>query len=292
MKEIIKNAEENPEKIKYNEKVVQTQNVRDFVFERKGKCDPKKCKSACCKFYMVNGGFGTDDYIEGFLEKTKYGDFKINKYCKHLDVKNNKCKVWGTDNFPKVCRQFPHITDSVYKHVFDVCSFKFEIKPYDKIGEEKMGLETSYYVGPYLECHWHYMEKETGNAFGCPKCKKEKNNGNFCSDCGSKLGNFLILDERKSYDFDCEDFDEVFVDTGEARYGKEGIDFLILNFSIFNNRMLYIESEEIYNQEILPMHIIDEKNYFEKEQALEYIQRARDKYDSVDVKWGIVTVVR
>jgi hypothetical protein len=39
------------------------------------------------------------------------------------------------------------------------------------------------------------------------------------------------------------------------------------------------------------MHIIDEKGYFENEQ-LEYIQRARDKYDSVDVKWGIVTVVR
>jgi len=115
----------------------QTKHIKDFVFERIGKCEPEKCKSACCKFYMNNGGTPLDDYINGFFEKTKYNDFMLKKNCKYLDVKNNKCIVWNTDKFPEVCKQFPNVTDSVYKHVFEVCSFKFILKPYDKIKNNK-----------------------------------------------------------------------------------------------------------------------------------------------------------
>ena len=112
------------------EKVINNINIKDMQLVRKGKCEPNKCKSACCKFYMVSRTGDVDDYIEGFFEKTnKYGDHYIIRNCKHLDVKNNKCKVWGTDRCPKVCRIFPNSIDAVYKQVFDVCTFRFELQP-------------------------------------------------------------------------------------------------------------------------------------------------------------------
>lgn len=104
--------------------------IPDMRLYRKGECNPNKCKSACCKFYLISGEGSTSDYTSGFFEtKNKYNDFIMSKNCKHLDVKNNKCKVWGTDEFPEVCRQFPNPSDQVYKHVFDVCTFKFELEP-------------------------------------------------------------------------------------------------------------------------------------------------------------------
>ncbi|MHA1342392.1 MAG: YkgJ family cysteine cluster protein [Promethearchaeota archaeon] len=103
---------------------------KDMQLIRKGKCNPKKCNSACCKIFMHAQSDDCDDYNSGFLEhKNKYGDLYTLKNCKHLDVKNNKCKIWGTKEFPKVCKVFPFPNDSVYKHVFDVCSFKFEMEP-------------------------------------------------------------------------------------------------------------------------------------------------------------------
>ena len=104
--------------------------ITDMQLVRKGKCQPDKCNSACCKFYMVSKTGNTDDYIKGFIDgQNKFGDHLIRKNCKHLDVKNNKCKVWGTDEFPEVCKQFPNPSDPVYKHVFDVCTFRFEMEP-------------------------------------------------------------------------------------------------------------------------------------------------------------------
>lgn len=107
--------------------------ITDMQLVKKGKCQPKKCKSACCKFYMVTKTGNTDDYIRGFIEsENKYGDHYIVKNCKHLDSKNNKCKVWGKDEFPEVCKQFPVSSDSAYKHVFNFCTFKFEMQPIKK----------------------------------------------------------------------------------------------------------------------------------------------------------------
>ena len=107
--------------------------ITDMELVRTGKCQPNKCGSACCKFHMIKKTDNTDDYIDGFYDsKNEHGDHLLVRNCKHLDVKNNKCKVWGTDKMPEVCKQFPVPTDAVYKHVFDVCTFKFEMRPIKK----------------------------------------------------------------------------------------------------------------------------------------------------------------
>lgn len=49
----------------------------------------------------------------------------IHKTCKNLGD-DNKCKVFGTTEFPEVCRQFPYITDSVWHYVKDDCGFYFK----------------------------------------------------------------------------------------------------------------------------------------------------------------------
>jgi len=109
-----------------------------MVLVRTGKCDPVKCGSACCKFYMITGGKNVDDYTSGFFEnKNIYDDFYEVKNCKHLDVENNKCKVWDSLEFPKVCAQFPNYTDPVYRHVFKECSFRFTVEPEKPIKKQK-----------------------------------------------------------------------------------------------------------------------------------------------------------
>ncbi len=119
------------------------ENIKDMQLVKKGKCHPGKCKSACCKFYMIdNPQYGIRKYVAGFFEnQNKYGDYYQVKNCKNLDVKNNKCRVWGTKDFPEVCKQFPNPTDAVYKHVFDVCGFHFKLQPREPIFLDKIESE-------------------------------------------------------------------------------------------------------------------------------------------------------
>lgn len=120
--------------VKYEDhKINYSIHITDMELVRKGKCQPDKCKSACCKFFMMTKcerNEKMDKYYSSFFDKTNiFGDYIMEKPCKNLDIKNNKCKVWGTKDFPEVCKQFPNPTDSVYKHVFEVCTFKFEMEP-------------------------------------------------------------------------------------------------------------------------------------------------------------------
>jgi hypothetical protein len=116
-----------------------------------------------------------------------------------------------------------------------------------------MGLQKDYYIGPYLECHWHYRKT-------------------------------ILQVEVKSYDFDREDFDDVFNDTGEVTILDE-TDLLILKCRNYNDRRLC--TSEIYNYEIFPSLINDELSSF-KFDYKDIIQKIRKKYDSVEIKWGII----
>jgi len=89
--------------------------------KRVGKCEPKKCKSACCKFINLQY---PSTYLEQFGTKSCKGT-RINVKCSQLS--NNKCALWNSKKFPGACKQFPHPTDNVYIEVMDVCTFKFEI---------------------------------------------------------------------------------------------------------------------------------------------------------------------
>jgi len=95
-----------------------------LLIVRVGKCDPKKCNSACCKFIHLNGKEYYTNYAKGFGTRTNYGT-KIRKRCKYLK-RNNKCKLWGK-RLPEACRQFPHPNDKMYWLTEKKCSFKFYV---------------------------------------------------------------------------------------------------------------------------------------------------------------------
>lgn len=105
-----------------------------FIIKRIGKCQLDKCGAACCKFFMINAPIdkGYEKYYEGFFpECNEYGDRFLSQSCKFLQ-KNNKCSLWNDNNFPEVCKQFPNLTDNVYRHIAHLCTFKFIIEPIEK----------------------------------------------------------------------------------------------------------------------------------------------------------------
>jgi len=103
-----------------------------LVVRRIGKCDYKKCKSVCCKFFCISGR----KYNQGFGKKNEFGDTIVDVLCKNLS-KDGKCLLFKTRKFPRACKQFPHSTDGVYKNIMDKCSFKFEILfQIDKMGNK------------------------------------------------------------------------------------------------------------------------------------------------------------
>jgi hypothetical protein len=90
--------------------------------EREGKCEPKKCNSACCKGLHVS----TDStYWRMFGKKSATNGTIVEKTCPKL--KKGLCSVWKKSNFPGACRQFPHINDDLYIQLSNVCSFKFKV---------------------------------------------------------------------------------------------------------------------------------------------------------------------
>jgi len=102
-----------------------TQRDGVYLVERTGKCEPKKCKSICCKFIHWDASgkqFGTN--FGTHCRKTGGTIIKIK--CKHL--KNGRCNVWKKGNFPLACRQFPMLKDSHYHVVMDECTFKFKAR--------------------------------------------------------------------------------------------------------------------------------------------------------------------
>ena len=101
-------------------------------YNRKGKCDFRKCKAICCRF-TVTGPFAKEAYVQyiknmGYKVETidgkRYGIME--KPCRHLDLKTYKCKIHHRKPIP--CRHFPIPSDVVYKKVRKVCSFFFDGK--------------------------------------------------------------------------------------------------------------------------------------------------------------------
>lgn len=99
-------------------------------YNRKGKCDYKKCKAACCRFMLISA----DSLAEGIKGYWKGHGFDLiymngkamwlkDSPCTHLDLKTYKCKL--QKNKPIICQQFPIPHDAVYKKVIKVCSYRF-----------------------------------------------------------------------------------------------------------------------------------------------------------------------
>ena len=108
-------------------------------YKRKGICDYKACKAACCRFSIVGTTSKTPmkQYIKGMgfkIERIGNSDeIILEKPCKYLDLQTYKCKRYERRPIP--CRQFPIPSDKVYQRVRRVCSYRFE----SETKEIKMG---------------------------------------------------------------------------------------------------------------------------------------------------------
>jgi len=98
-------------------------------FNRKGNCDYKKCKAACCRFSALGTvtSLAQEKYFKGFGYKiVQIGENRIiidDRPCNYLDLKTYKCKRQKTK--PMACRQFPLPHDEVFKRVRKVCTHSF-----------------------------------------------------------------------------------------------------------------------------------------------------------------------
>jgi len=101
-----------------------------FYYKRVGKCNPKKCNSACCKVFTFGDAQG--EYYRGFVNRIKAHKRKngkrefsyFKKQCCFLKS-NGKCSRWNTC-LPIPCYQFPWFNDNTYKLVKSVCSIKWK----------------------------------------------------------------------------------------------------------------------------------------------------------------------
>lgn len=103
-----------------------------YLVSRTGVCEPKRCKSACCKVISINVGGARHDgeshenYWTGFADEMIGCHAIIKKRCRGLRS-DGSCSVWKKKSFPGPCKEFPHPNDGVYLSVEPVCSFKFVV---------------------------------------------------------------------------------------------------------------------------------------------------------------------
>ncbi len=100
------------------------------IHNRKGECNSKKCRAACCRFSIVNTEYRAPaiEYFKhmGLTSETIAGKkyLILDKECKHLDLKTYKCRIYKRRPIP--CRHFPIPSDIVYLRIANKCTFKFE----------------------------------------------------------------------------------------------------------------------------------------------------------------------
>ena len=109
---------------------------RKFYYKRIGKCDYKKCMSACCRFNCLSHWkTESKDYqkmsdlqqYQGVQTKSINGnDFYITpRLCLYISF-NGKCELHNKRTQPRVCKYFPmHQTDGVYLALQHICGYKF-----------------------------------------------------------------------------------------------------------------------------------------------------------------------
>ena len=109
----------------------------DKEMNRRGKCNPNKCKAACCRFVHLGRTHSRqqEKYVKGFGIKVisflGARHMILEKPCKFLDLKTYKCKRHKTK--PACCRQFPTPDDLVYEIVSKKCSYQFKDKKVEKM---------------------------------------------------------------------------------------------------------------------------------------------------------------
>ncbi len=94
---------------------------KEYLIKRIGKCDYKKCNSACCRFMHFHGS----KFHGCFLEKSCNG-YILKKNCKNL-MRSGRCRIFKKNEWPPACKNFPVLLDPHHAVIYKKCSFKFKV---------------------------------------------------------------------------------------------------------------------------------------------------------------------
>lgn len=150
-----------------------------------------------------------------------------------------------------------------------------------------MSMKRSFYVGPYIQAFFRMIEKNT-LVRGCEECDEEnyREDNKYCSICGSPIKEYHKKETIKSMSWwEIEEIEDLLVGTGEITH--QGFDILLPN-NRYNEREFFLdESQKL--QEIQGYYVSHEivwlKNKYKKE-----IKILKNKYDHIDIKWGVVQI--
>lgn len=149
-----------------------------------------------------------------------------------------------------------------------------------------MSFQFHQYVGPYLKCYFHNIEKEK-KVFGCKKCETVISDQLYCGKCGLLLTIYSvkILGESVDlYDID-EELNEVFF--YPENMSLTGLDLFLLNVRSYKMRDFFIKKGQDSFQSIREDDIKKEIEWMKKWHKKE-IDILRKYYDKVTIDWGVI----
>jgi len=98
----------------------ETRKVTRVKYTRRGECNFKECKAACCR--SLNKGSGS-------IKNDNDGDTRIDfvdHTCPHIE-RGFGCAIY--DKRPSVCREFPSSPwDLIFARIEKVCGYWFEVE--------------------------------------------------------------------------------------------------------------------------------------------------------------------
>ena len=123
---------------------------KDFYHKRVGRCCPKRCAGACCR-YIVSTMAHEGEYFRKVTEwvrnpveiTTLNGVSHIISpfHCPKITI-DGKCSLHGKKEQPQICDMFPAVPeDAVYMYVKGVCGYRFVKTPTKKDTDERKTRE-------------------------------------------------------------------------------------------------------------------------------------------------------
>lgn len=153
-----------------------------------------------------------------------------------------------------------------------------------------MSINIHVYVGPYVSLrHRLAVETVTEERFGCPKCRKPRNDGaKFCSSCGGATETFSVTKkvEHRTDPYDLIDEDMMELGSDES---DEGLIFLAPNL---NNEALPrpfgidAKYDDVSVRPIGPSEREEDMKWL-SETYDSQLALLREHFDDVRVEWGV-----
>ena len=148
-----------------------------------------------------------------------------------------------------------------------------------------MSMHNHIFVGPYLLGKYHLIDF-ISPVYGCPKCLdvEFKSSTKFCAKCGTLITYYDKPKKYKSVNFH-ELVGDDFMDLGETSV-PECVDILIPNENRNAPRKFCFEIEGILDSSDFD---IEKEKQWISEAFKEEVYKLRDAYDSLEIKWGVLS---